>query len=165
MRRILPGGYFFEADFFREVERLEDLRLVDVRLPDFLLVDFLPVDLRLADLRLEDLRLADFLLADFLLDDFFLADFFEGTFAPASRASDKPIAIACFLLFTVLPERPLFNVPRLRLCIARFTFDAAFLPYFAIAFLHSTEVEIDVTRAARGRMSARSAFVQYCVPR
>jgi hypothetical protein len=36
------------------------------------------------------------------------------------------MAIACLRLFTRLPERPLFSVPRLRLCIARFTFDRAF---------------------------------------
>src|SRR5690349_12230203 len=39
------------------------------------------------------------------------------------------MAIACLRLFTFLPERPLFSVPRLRSCIARFTLDCAFLPY------------------------------------
>src|SRR5437667_7240330 len=57
-------------------------------------------------------------------------DFFLGTFAPALRASDRPIAIACLRLLTVLPDRPLFSVPCLRSCIARFTFADAFLPYF-----------------------------------
>src|SRR5205814_9843259 len=57
-------------------------------------------------------------------------DFFLGTFAPALRASDRPIAIACLRLLTVLPDRPLLSVPRLRSCIARFTFADAFLPYF-----------------------------------
>jgi len=38
--------------------------------------------------------------------------FFSGTFAPALRAFDNPIATACFLLFTVLPLRPLFSLPR-----------------------------------------------------
>jgi hypothetical protein len=56
----------------------------------------------------------------------------RGTLAPERRASDKPIAIACFRLFTFLPERPLFSVPRLRSCIARFTFCCAFLPYLAM---------------------------------
>src|SRR2546423_3503491 len=56
--------------------------------------------------------------------------FFLGTFAPALRASDRPIAIACLRLLTVLPDRPLLSVPRLRSCIARFTFADAFLPYF-----------------------------------
>jgi hypothetical protein len=53
--------------------------------------------------------------------------FLLGTFFPARRASDRPIAMACFLLFTFRPLPPLFRVPRLRSCIARFTFfDAAF---------------------------------------
>jgi hypothetical protein len=81
---------------------------------DFLDEDFFFVDLR-----------DDFLLA------FLRADFFAGTFAPSRRASARPIAIACFLLFTLRPERPLFSVPRLRSCIARFTFDPAFLLYLA----------------------------------
>jgi hypothetical protein len=37
-----------------------------------------------------------------------------GTLAPARRASDKPIAIACLRLVTFLPDRPLRRVPRLR---------------------------------------------------
>src|SRR5437867_9474125 len=56
---------------------------------------------------------------------------FFGTFAPALRASDRPIAIACLRLVTFLPERPLFSVPSLRSCIARFTLLCAFLPYRA----------------------------------
>ena len=52
---------------------------------------------------------------------------FFGTFAPARRACDKPIAIACLRLVTLRPERPLRSVPRLRSCIARFTFCDAFL--------------------------------------
>jgi len=48
------------------------------------------------------------------------------TFLPFFRASDRPIAIAYFLLVTFLPL-PLFNVPRLRLRIADCTsFDALF---------------------------------------
>src|SRR5687768_10011053 len=54
----------------------------------------------------------------------------RGTFAPARRACDRPMAIACFLLFTFLPERPLRSVPRLRSCMACLTLRAAFLPYF-----------------------------------
>jgi hypothetical protein len=34
-----------------------------------------------------------------------------GTFFPALRASDNPIAIACFGLVTFFPLRPLFSVP------------------------------------------------------
>jgi hypothetical protein len=59
----------------------------------------------------------------------FLAAFF-GTFLPLARASESPIAIACFLLFTVLPERPLFKVPALRFFIARLTSAEAFFEYF-----------------------------------
>src|SRR5262245_36741841 len=55
-----------------------------------------------------------------------------GTFAPASRASERPMAIACLRLVTRLPERPLFSVPRLRSFIARSTFAPAFLPYLAM---------------------------------
>ena len=39
------------------------------------------------------------------------AAFFLGTFPPASLASDKPIAMACFLLVTFFFERPDFNLP------------------------------------------------------
>ena len=48
------------------------------------------------------------------------------------RASDRPMAIACLRLFTFLPERPLFSVPRFRSCIALRTFCCAFFPYFAM---------------------------------
>src|SRR5262245_57487092 len=64
---------------------------------------------------------------------FFFEVRFLGTFAPLFRASDSPIAIACFLLVTFFPDRPLFSVPRLRSCIAFSTFADAFLPYLAIA--------------------------------
>src|SRR5689334_25054231 len=66
---------------------------------------------------------------------FFLREDFLrfGTFPPARRASDSPMAIACLRLFTRLPERPLFSVPCFRLCIARFTLLRAFCPYLAMA--------------------------------
>lgn len=48
--------------------------------------------------------------------------FFGGTFLPARRASDKPIAIACLRLFTFLPLRPILRRPRLNSCISRSTF-------------------------------------------
>jgi hypothetical protein len=44
-----------------------------------------------------------------------------GTFAPLRRASDNPIAIACFRLVTFFLLRPLRSVPFLRRCIALFT--------------------------------------------
>jgi len=73
---------------------------------------------------------------------FFEEDFLPGTFAPPLRASDNPIAIACFLLVTFLPERPLLSVPLLRSCIARSTFSDAFLPYLAISLLYRCSGEI-----------------------
>jgi len=66
-------------------------------------------------------------------DHFFLRD---GTFATFRRASDRPIAIACFLLLTFLPERPDFSVPCFLSCIARLTLLDALGPYFRLeAFL------------------------------
>ena len=68
---------------------------------------------------------------------------FFGTFFPDRRASDRPIAIACFLLLTFLPLRPLRNVPFLRLCIARFTFFAAPREYFrAMVFLKPLTIRL-----------------------
>ena len=69
---------------------------------------------------------------------FFEAFFFEaflGTFLPLTRASDRPIAIACLRLLTLRPERPLFKVPALRFFIARLTSVDAFFEYLrAMAF-------------------------------
>jgi hypothetical protein len=65
-------------------------------------------------------------------DAYFFFAFFRGTFPPARRASDNPIAMACFRLVTFFPERPLFKVPLLRSRIALLTFSAAFLPYLGI---------------------------------
>jgi hypothetical protein len=58
--------------------------------------------------------------------------FLGGTFAPFSRASDKPIAIACFRLFTFPPRPPfpLRNVPLFLRRIALSTRLLAALPYF-----------------------------------
>src|SRR5437762_13647568 len=67
---------------------------------------------------------------------FFDADFLRGTLPPAFRASESPIAIACFLLVTFFLDRPLFKVPSFRSCIAFSTFSDAFLPY--LAMFHSS---------------------------
>jgi hypothetical protein len=63
---------------------------------------------------------------------FFPEDFFRrlGTFAPARRASDRPMAIACLRLVTFFPERPLRSVPRLRSRMTCLTLRCAFFPYF-----------------------------------
>jgi hypothetical protein len=66
--------------------------------------------------------------------------FFAGTFAPALRASDSPIAMACLRLVTFFPELPDRRVPFLRSCIVFSTFllaaDAYFL-FFAVAMRRS----------------------------
>jgi len=65
-----------------------------------------------------DFFFAAFFLAIFFFATFFFATFFFtvfgfGTFLPFLRASERAMAIACFLLFTVppLPPLPLFSVP------------------------------------------------------
>ena len=69
----------------------------------------------------------------FFEEDFFELfpdeDFFFGTFAPALRASDSPMAIACFRLVTFFPLRPLFSVPLFFSRMTRSTFSPAFGPY------------------------------------
>jgi hypothetical protein len=122
-------AYFLLDDFRPDDFLLEDLRPEDLRLEDLRPEDLRPEDLRPEDLRPEDLRPED------LRDDFLLDDFFFGTFAPDLRASERPIAIACLRLLTFLPLFPLLSVPRLRSCIARFTFDCAFFPYLAMTTL------------------------------
>ena len=54
----------------------------------------------------------------------------RGTLAPAFRASDRPIAIACFRLLTFFPERPDLSVPRFIARISRSTASPAFFEYF-----------------------------------
>jgi hypothetical protein len=49
---------------------------------------------------------------------------------PSRRASDSPIAIACFRLVTFLPLRPDFSVPRLNARISRCTSLSADGEYF-----------------------------------
>jgi hypothetical protein len=60
--------------------------------------------------------------------------FFGGTFAPCFRASDKPMAIACFLLLTrpPLPPFPDRNVPCFLRRSALATRLLAALPYLAM---------------------------------
>lgn len=74
---------------------------------------------------------AAFFAGDFFAALFLDADFLAGTFAPASLASDKPIAMACFLLVTFCPEL-LLSVPALRSCMVFSTLSCAFLEYFAM---------------------------------
>jgi hypothetical protein len=112
---------FLAVDFFA-VDRFA----VDFRAVVFFAVEFLAVVFRAVDFRADD-----FFADDFLAEDFF-ADDCGGTFAPSSRASERPIAIACFWLVTrpPCPALPRFNVPVLRRCIALFTLLDAARPYF-----------------------------------
>ena len=55
-----------------------------------------------------------------------------GTLPPSRRASDRPIAIACLRLLTVLPERPLLSWPRFISCMALSTLLLAFFPYLGM---------------------------------
>src|SRR6478609_5305075 len=89
--------------------------------------------------QLRDFFFAAFFLATFFFATFFFATFFFavfgfGTFLPFLRASERAMAIACFLLFTVppLPPLPLFSVPFFLRCKALFTSLLALREYLAI---------------------------------
>ena len=69
------------------------------------------------------------------------ADLRRGTFAPFSRASLSPIAIACFRLVTLRPE-PLLSVPFFLRCIADLTRLLAALPYLAMSVFDASAVLI-----------------------
>jgi hypothetical protein len=74
-------------------------------------------------------------------------DAFLGTFAPFLRASDNPMAIACFLLLTAPPFPPLpdRNVPRFLRRIALLTVLLAARPYLAIIASDLIEVPCTAT--------------------
>src|SRR5690606_1113247 len=55
-----------------------------------------------------------------------------GTLAPFLRASDRPMAMACFRLFTFAPLPPLRRVPRFMRCMALCTVSCDFLPYLRL---------------------------------
>jgi hypothetical protein len=91
-------------------------------------------------------------------DDHLLARFF-GTLAPFFRASESPIAIACFLLVTLRPDLPLFSVPALRFFIARPTVFAAPLEYFRFfAFLAMALILSGFAIRIGTRRSAKGSF-------
>jgi hypothetical protein len=60
--------------------------------------------------------------------------FFAGTFAPAFRASDSPIAMACLRLVTFFPLRPLLSLPRFMARISLSTLFPAEGEYFRVDF-------------------------------
>ena len=72
----------------------------------------------------------------FFFEDAFFLEGLRGTFPPALRACERPIAIACLRLLTFLPDLPLFSVPRFRSCIAFLTLLFALLPVFGNLMIH-----------------------------
>jgi hypothetical protein len=123
-RRRTPNYFFFEVDL-RDLVEEEDffeelLRFFDEDLVDFFELDFFEEDL------------LDFFDDDFFEPPDFFADFDPfgggGTFPPASRASDKPMAMACLRLFTFLPDPPLRSFPSLNSCITFSTLSCDFFP-------------------------------------
>ena len=85
----------------------------------------------------------------------FLAFFFFGTFAPARRASDRPMAIACFLLLTFLPDLPLLSVPALPLHGSANFFRGVFGVFPLLCFLGHCNWSFDVSGASKSELSAR----------
>jgi hypothetical protein len=106
---------FFDTDFFAAPRRPEVFEAADFLEALFLFAVF--VERFAGD---AFLAAAGFLPALFLEAAFLLAAFFAGTFAPFSRASDNPIAIACLGFFTLAPE-PDLSLPSFILSIAFFT--------------------------------------------
>jgi hypothetical protein len=84
---------------------------------------------------LEPFLLEPFLLEPFLLELFLLEPFLAGTFFPAARASESPMAMACLRLFTFFLERPDRNVPVFRSCITFLTVEPTLRPYLRAFFL------------------------------
>jgi len=84
-----------------------------------------------------------------------LDDLRRGTFAPFSRASLRPMAIACLRLVTFRPE-PLFSVPFFFLCIADSTRLPAALPYLAMASTNASAM-LDQPDAQAGDVRQSSA--------
>jgi hypothetical protein len=141
-----PGARRVWPRLTAQLERpLDDFRADDLRVLDLRVLDFRAVDLRAEDFRAVDLRAVDFLAVERFVDlraderlvvpRFVVARFVlrlrDGTFAPFSRASESPIAIACLRLVTVppCPALPRFSVPLFRRFIALFTDLPAAFPY------------------------------------
>ena len=143
---VLEAGFLPPADLvlrpvLPERPPLAALRpLLDVRLVErvlFLAAVFLAVDFFAGDFFAAVFFAGLFLAAPFLAAAFVPprpeADFL-GTRAPSSRASERPMAMACFLEVTFLPL-PLFKVPRFLSCITCSTFSPARFEYFAIVLI------------------------------
>jgi hypothetical protein len=145
---------FLDADFLADDFFAATFFDADFLAGDFFATDFFVADFFAADFFDADFFDADFPEADFFEADFFAAVFFGGTFAPARRASDRPIAIACFRLLTFLPEPPLRSVPSLRSCMTLPTFACAFFPYLAMSLLHWTGTSCAILHQPRYRVTS-----------
>jgi hypothetical protein len=104
------GPYFFADDLFWFVDFFFDVEDFFFDVEDF----FFDVDF--------------FFAVAFFFDVDFFSLGFSGTLPPSSRASDRPIAIACLGFVTFLPEPPERSVPCFISCIAFSTFSDAFFP-------------------------------------
>lgn len=80
-----------------------------------------------------DVRL-DFFLIVFVPNVVLRDAFLRGTFNPASRASSRAMAIACFLSVTLCPD-PLFRSPSAYSCITLAIFFRAAFDVFAMVVL------------------------------
>jgi hypothetical protein len=126
------------ALFFAELF-LAGLFLAELFLAELFLAELFFAELFLAVLFFALLFFAGLFFALLFFAVLFLAPLFfaGGTLSPSRRASERPIAIACFLLVTFLPEPPLRRVPCLRSCITFSTLSDAFLPYVAMCLSSS----------------------------
>ena len=88
--------------------------------------------------------------------------FLRGTLAPFARASERPMAIACFRDFTFRPL-PLLSVPRFLRRIALATrFDAAF-PYFRPPLRLELLLRVPVRRRAAMLTPGRGPSARYSI--
>jgi hypothetical protein len=88
------------------------------------------------------------MMTDSLREDYEL--FFRATFLPFLRASERPIAIACFLLVTFFPLLPLLSVPLLRRRIADSTSFEALFEVFRFDVLRAAMSYLFDATAGRG---------------
>src|ERR1035437_1582800 len=91
--------------------------------------------------------------------------FGAGTFLPALRASDSPIAMACFGFVTVLPLRPLFSLPCFIAFISRSTLLPAARLYLRVdeLFLAAFLVVMVLPPHAWKRSTLRQLHRNYCL--
>lgn len=131
-RAVVFRAVVFRAVDFRAVDFFAvDFFAVDRFVVDFFAVARLTVDFRAVAFFAVDLRAVAFLAPALRAVDFLAAARLRGTFAPFSRASDRPIAIACSRLVTrpPCPALPRLSVPDLRRRIALATRLLAAFPY------------------------------------